>query len=206
MRNTVVFSLWVKVARMILSSKSDKGAHSRGKREMKLGNTCHGLKEEVGCWPSWLTGLVLTNKTSLSGVILREPTDWAVMKLWCPHHTCRQLWPTLPNDPSSQPPSPPPIQHNVPFPQDSTESFVLREVCVCALSRSVVSSSLWPLNCSPPGSSVHEDSPDKNTGVGSHALLQRIFPTQGSNSGLPCCRRILYRLSHQRSTSHLIKI
>ena len=31
---------------------------------------------------------------------------------------------------------------------------------------------------------VHGDSPRKNTGVGCHALLQRIFPTQGSNPGL----------------------
>ena len=37
------------------------------------------------------------------------------------------------------------------------------------------------MNCSPPGSSAHDDSPGKNTGVGCHALLQGIFPTQGSN-------------------------
>ena len=36
-----------------------------------------------------------------------------------------------------------------------------------------------PMDCSPPGSSVHGDSPGKNTGVGCHALLQGIFPTQG---------------------------
>ena len=30
-------------------------------------------------------------------------------------------------------------------------------------------------------------------------LLQEIFPTQGSNPGLPRCRRILYQLSHKRS-------
>ena len=35
------------------------------------------------------------------------------------------------------------------------------------------------------------DSPGKNTGGGCHALLQGIFPTQGSNSGLPHCRWIL---------------
>ena len=29
--------------------------------------------------------------------------------------------------------------------------------------------------------------------------LQGIFPTQGSNPGLPHCRQILYPLSHQRS-------
>ena len=35
----------------------------------------------------------------------------------------------------------------------------------------------------------------KNTGVGSHYLLQGIFLTQGSNWGLPHCRQILYYLS-----------
>ena len=39
----------------------------------------------------------------------------------------------------------------------------------------------------------------QNTGVGSLSLLQGIFPTQGSNSGLPHCRRILYQLSHKGS-------
>ena len=39
--------------------------------------------------------------------------------------------------------------------------------------------------------------PGKNTGVGCHSLLQRIFPTQGSNPGLLHCRWILYCLSHQ---------
>ena len=39
----------------------------------------------------------------------------------------------------------------------------------------------------------------KNTGGGCHALLQEIFPTQGSNWDLPHCRQILYHLSHQGS-------
>ena len=39
----------------------------------------------------------------------------------------------------------------------------------------------------------------QNTGVGSRSLLWGIFPTQGSNSGLPHCRWILYQLSHQGS-------
>ena len=55
------------------------------------------------------------------------------------------------------------------------------------------------MDCSPPGSSVHGDSQAKNTGVGCHALLQGIFPTQRSNPGLLHCRRILYHLSHQGS-------
>ena len=41
----------------------------------------------------------------------------------------------------------------------------------------------------------------KNTGVAWDALLQRIFPTQGSNPDLPHCRQILYHLSHQGSPS-----
>ena len=32
-----------------------------------------------------------------------------------------------------------------------------------------------PLNCSPPHSSVHGDSPGKNTGVGCHSLLQYVY-------------------------------
>ena len=48
-------------------------------------------------------------------------------------------------------------------------------------------------------SSVHVDSPGKNIGVGCHALLPGIFPTQGSNLGVPHCRQILYQLSHQGS-------
>ena len=43
------------------------------------------------------------------------------------------------------------------------------------------------------------NSPGHNAGVGSHSLLQGIFPTQGSNPSLPHCRRILYPLSHQGS-------
>ena len=41
------------------------------------------------------------------------------------------------------------------------------------------------------------DSPGQNTGVGSHYLLQGIFPTQGLNPGLHNYRRNLYSLSHQ---------
>ena len=54
-------------------------------------------------------------------------------------------------------------------------------------------------DCSPPGSSVHGDSPSKNTGVGCHALLQGIFPTQGLSPDFLRCRQILYWLSHQGS-------
>ena len=42
------------------------------------------------------------------------------------------------------------------------------------------------MDCTLPGSSVHGDSPGQNTGVGCHALLQGIFPTQGSNLPFLC--------------------
>ena len=38
---------------------------------------------------------------------------------------------------------------------------------------------------------------------GSLSLLQGIFPTQGSNPGLPHCRQILYHLSHPGSPRRL---
>ena len=65
---------------------------------------------------------------------------------------------------------------------------------IWATVSSVVSNSLRP-----PGSYSPQNSPGQNTGVGSLSLLQGIFPTQGSNPGLPHCRRILYRLSHKGS-------
>ena len=41
--------------------------------------------------------------------------------------------------------------------------------------------------------------PGQKSGVGSLFLLQGIFPTQGSNPGLPHCRQILYQLSRTGS-------
>ena len=57
-----------------------------------------------------------------------------------------------------------------------------------------MSNSLWPRGLHSPW-----NSPGQNPGVGSLSLLQRIFPTQGLNSGLLHCRQILYQLSHQGS-------
>ena len=60
---------------------------------------------------------------------------------------------------------------------------MLTIACVC-VSHSVVSDSCDPMDWSLPGSSVHGDSPGKNTGVGCHFLLQGLFLTQGSNARL----------------------
>ena len=54
-----------------------------------------------------------------------------------------------------------------------------------------------PMGCSPPGSTGN--SQGKNTGVGCHPLLQGLFITQGSNTGLMHYQQILYHLSHQGS-------
>ena len=59
---------------------------------------------------------------------------------------------------------------------------------------SVMSNSLWSH-----GLYSTWNSPGQNTEVGSLSLLQGIFPTQGSNPGLPHCRQILYQLSHRGS-------
>ena len=52
-----------------------------------------------------------------------------------------------------------------------------------------------PMDCSPPGSAVPGDSLGKKTGMGCHASLQGIFPTQGLTLKLLQllhCRRNLY--------------
>ena len=53
--------------------------------------------------------------------------------------------------------------------------------------------------CNPIDYTVHGNSPDQNTGVGSRSFLQGIFPTKRLNPGLQHCRPILHQLSHQGS-------
>ena len=72
----------------------------------------------------------------------------------------------------------------------------LSKTCVC-LSHSVVSASLRPHGLYPARFLCPWNFPGKNTGVGSHSLLQEIFLTQGLNSGLLYCRQNLYHLSRQ---------
>ena len=90
----------------------------------------------------------------------------------------------------------------------SYEARAFRNLCPCLFfvlefhslywvkseSRSVMSDSLRPCRLNSPW-----NSPGQNTGVDSLSLLQGIFPTQGSNPGLPHCGQILYQLSYQGS-------
>ena len=61
-------------------------------------------------------------------------------------------------------------------------------------SHSVMFDSLRPHGLHSPWNSSGQ-----NSGVDSLSLPQGIFPTQGSNPGLPHCRWILYQLSYQGS-------
>ena len=64
---------------------------------------------------------------------------------------------------------------------------------------SVVSNALWPnhIDCSLPGSSVHEFFQARILGKVAIPFSRGIFLSQGLNLGLPHCRQILYHLSHQ---------
>ena len=68
-------------------------------------------------------------------------------------------------------------------------------------SRSVVSDSWWPRGLYSPW-----NSPGQNTGVCSLSLLLGVFPTLGSNPGLPHCRWILHQLSHKGSPRILERV
>ena len=56
----------------------------------------------------------------------------------------------------------------------SRVNYTNLSVRVCQVAQSCLTF-CNPMDCSPPGSSAHGDSPGKNTGVGCHPLLQGIF-------------------------------
>ena len=90
---------------------------------------------------------------------------------------------------------PPKITHNT-FSVSIGFIVVLRNWKCQSLSHAQLFSTPWTAVCQAPlfmGFSI------KNSRVGCHALLQRIFLTQGSNPHLLHCRQILYRQSHQGS-------
>ena len=92
------------------------------------------------------------------------------------------------------------MENSMKIPQKIKNRTTMCCVVLSCLSR------VWlcdPMDHSPPGSSVHGDSPSKNPGVGCQALLQGFFLIQGLNPGLPHCRWILYSLSHEGSPRKL---
>ena len=103
---------------------------------------------------------------------------WGHLWLLCSQQQRRTFFPSFrfPCFPSSLSPPSPPFSH-----KHSVCSAVL---CLVAQPCPPLCD---PMDCRPPGSSAHGDSPGKHTGARCHALLQGIFPTQGFDPGLPCC-------------------
>ena len=128
--------------------------------------------------------------------------------LWCP--MCSTLFHSLPHLCSSYSSGHPPLGFQSQticcycFMMFDSSLFIilhslfLSSYWLCAVC-SVVFNSLRPYGLQPTRLFCPQDSSGKNTGVGCHALLQGIFPTQGLNEGLSHCRQILYCLSHQGS-------
>ena len=158
---------------------------------MSAQNTSHAFAWGLCCWPSfclepscpsYLSLSSFSSSTSLSKWCLKIAT-FSASHPFFPSHTRILL---------------------CVFFSVSKAPFSLWPNMKSCVGRSVVSHSLCdPVDCSPPGSSSW-NSPGKNTGMGSHSLLQGIFPTQGSNLGLPHCRQGLYHLSHQEHHMELL--
>ena len=72
-------------------------------------------------------------------------------------------------------------------------------VCSESVSCSVVSWLCHPMDCSPPGSSVHAFLQARILEWVAIPFSRGVFPTQGSNPSFPRCRQILYYLSHRGS-------
>ena len=87
--------------------------------------------------------------------------------------------------------------------------LLVSRMCACVLSHSVMSDSLRPHRLYVARLLYLWDSPGKTAGVGCHALLQGILPTQGSNQRL---LRLLprqgdsLRLSHLGSRCHIVGV
>ena len=85
------------------------------------------------------------------------------------------------------------------------------DIQICPLERScsvasVIANSLWPHGPQPARLLCPWDYPGKNIGVGCQALLQAIFPTQGSNLHLLCLRHCGQNLYHWATREALRKI
>ena len=75
--------------------------------------------------------------------------------------------------------------------------FLICCLCVCLVTQSCPFL-CKPMNCSPPGSSVHRILQARILELGCHSLLQRIFLTLGSNLGILNCEQILYYMSYRK--------
>ena len=84
---------------------------------------------------------------------------------------------------------------NWPWNYEETQAFGSspnNDLCYCWLVAKSCPTLCNPMDYSQPGSSVHEISQARILEWVANALLQGIFPTQGTNPYLLHCRRILY--------------
>ena len=89
------------------------------------------------------------------------------------------------------------FQREISFLQSSVSSLsILKTYLCCTLSLSHVRLFVTPLTVPPQAPLSMGILQATKTGVGCHAFLQGISPTQGSNPHLLHCRQILYHLSH----------
>ena len=106
-------------------------------------------------------------------------------------HNSQSLW----FDQEDTSPEEPFILQTLPKPSVNPSLFALVSVTTekwkWKWSHSVVPDSLRPHGLQPTRLLPPWDFPGKSTGVGCHFLFQKIYPTQGSNLGLPHCRQTL---------------
>ena len=123
--------------------------------------------------------------SSVHGILQPRTLEWVAMP------SSRDL-----PDPGLEPASPKSLASRADsLPLSHGGSPHTRLCCVLCLVAQSCPTLCNTMDCSPPGFSVHGDSPGKNTGVGCHAILQGIFPSQRANPGLRHHRQILYCLS-----------
>ena len=126
------------------------------------------------CWPKTVSlGFKLEGGTSHEGVLFRKSMGDVCSKThfqWTTRRILIPIWHSYSRI------------HN---PQISKlRIYLLQKPCKSLQSRSVMSDSLLPYGLQPIRFLCPWDSPGKNTGVCCYILLQRIFPTQGSNPHL----------------------
>ena len=187
------FLLWEKTQNKANSSPQERWAGRRGRGRDRKMRTQHSPKVSgvalrrggVG-WGRDIDISLQFNRQSFPKCELGWETH--MVSRLCPELPWSVCWWVVS---SPKTPPQPPTRLNLPkFCSGTQINAALCSVCL------TVNDSM---NCSPPGSSVHGDSPGKNTGVGYLSLLQRNFLTQESNQGLLYYRWVLYQLSYQGS-------
>ena len=144
-----------------------------------------GLQSMAKSW-TWLRDIIYSFTSLNATELFITPSAFHSI-----HRKMRENYNFTPKKKDSKRWIPPSALHHMP--SYEPESFK-KKVKVLVTQYCLILCGPWPTKLLCPW-----DSPGKNTGVGSHSLLQGIFPTQGSDPGLLPCRQILYHLSPQGS-------